>query len=51
MQTGSRLCLHGGTTIKVKTLIGREIEIDTEVTGMVNMIKARVEEEEGILAS
>lgn len=35
-------------TIKVKTLTGREIEIDIEPTDTVERIKERVEEKEGI---
>jgi hypothetical protein len=40
--------LRGGMTIKVKTLTGREIEIDIEPTDTVERIKERVEEKEGI---
>jgi ubiquitin-like protein Nedd8 len=42
------LRLRGGTTIKVKTLTGKEIEIDIEPTDTVDKIKERVEEKEGI---
>eukprot|EP01025_Chloroclados_australasicus_P047453 TRINITY_DN531_c0_g3_i1.p1 TRINITY_DN531_c0_g3~~TRINITY_DN531_c0_g3_i1.p1 ORF type:complete len:231 (-),score=38.60 TRINITY_DN531_c0_g3_i1:341-1033(-) len=42
------LRLRGGVTIKVKTLTGREIEIDIEPTDTVERIKERVEEKEGI---
>lgn len=35
-------------TVKVKTLTGREIEIDIEPTDTVERIKERVEEKEGI---
>ncbi|KYR01308.1 neddylin [Tieghemostelium lacteum] len=34
--------------IKVKTLTGKEIEIDIEVTDKIQRIKERVEEKEGI---
>ena len=34
--------------IKVKTLTGKEIEIDIELTDTVERIKERVEEKEGI---
>ena len=40
--------VRGGMTIKVKTLTGREIEIDIEPTDTVERIKERVEEKEGI---
>eukprot|EP00892_Ulva_mutabilis_P012792 jgi/Ulvmu1/9886/UM057_0042.1 len=40
--------LRGGMTVKVKTLTGREIEIDIEPTDTVERIKERVEEKEGI---
>ncbi|KAJ4813699.1 hypothetical protein LUZ62_026265 [Rhynchospora pubera] len=40
--------LRGGTMIKVKTLTGKEIEIDIEPTDTVDRIKERVEEKEGI---
>jgi hypothetical protein len=43
-----RLGLHGGMTIKVKTLTGREIEVDIEPTDTVQRIKERLEEKEGI---
>eukprot|EP00850_Spirogloea_muscicola_P021825 SM000263S09812 [mRNA] locus=s263:12363:13029:- [translate_table: standard] len=42
------LRLLGGTTIKVKTLTGKEIEIDIEPTDTIERIKERVEEKEGI---
>uniref|UniRef100_A0ACD5U552 Uncharacterized protein n=1 Tax=Avena sativa TaxID=4498 RepID=A0ACD5U552_AVESA len=42
------LRLRGGTTIKVKTLTGEEIEIDIEPTDTVDRIKERVKEKEGI---
>uniref|UniRef100_A0A452YSC7 Ubiquitin-like domain-containing protein n=1 Tax=Aegilops tauschii subsp. strangulata TaxID=200361 RepID=A0A452YSC7_AEGTS len=42
------LRLRGGTTIKVKTLTGKEIEIDINPTDTVDRIKERVEEKEGI---
>lgn len=42
------LRLRGGMTIKVKTLTGREIEIDIEPNDTVERIKERVEEKEGI---
>ena len=42
------LRLSGGTTIKVKTLTGKEIEIDIELTDTVDKIKERVQEKEGI---
>jgi hypothetical protein len=38
----------GGTMIKVKTLTGKEIEIDIEPTDTIERIKERVEEKEGI---
>jgi len=40
--------LLGGTMIKVKTLTGKEIEIDIEPTDTIERIKERVEEKEGI---
>ncbi|BBN19566.1 ubiquitin-like protein Nedd8 [Marchantia polymorpha subsp. ruderalis] len=40
--------LRGGTMIKVKTLTGKEIEIDIEPTDTIERIKERVEEKEGI---
>lgn len=40
--------LPGGTMIKVRTLTGKEIEIDIELTDNVERIKERVEEKEGI---
>ncbi|XP_044357294.1 ubiquitin-NEDD8-like protein RUB2 [Triticum aestivum] len=42
------LRLRGGTTIKVKTLTGKEIEIDIDPTDTVDRIKERVEKKEGI---
>ncbi|XP_041992268.1 ubiquitin-NEDD8-like protein RUB2 [Salvia splendens] len=42
------LRLSGGTMIKVKTLTGKEIEIDIEPTDTIDRIKERVEEKEGI---
>ncbi|XP_078150637.1 ubiquitin-NEDD8-like protein RUB1 [Carex rostrata] len=42
------LRLSGGTTIKVKTLTGKEIEIDIELTDTVDKIKEHVQEKEGI---
>ncbi|KAH9671501.1 ubiquitin-NEDD8-like protein RUB1 [Citrus sinensis] len=42
------LRLRGGTMIKVKTLTGKEIEIDIEPTDTIERIKERVEEKEGI---
>lgn len=40
--------LQGGMMIKVKTLTGKEIEIDIEPSDTVERIKERVEEKEGI---
>ncbi|CAI9102348.1 OLC1v1000604C1 [Oldenlandia corymbosa var. corymbosa] len=42
------LRLRGGIQIKVKTLTGKEIEIDVEPADTVDRIKERVEEKEGI---
>ncbi|KAI3866174.1 hypothetical protein MKX03_008778 [Papaver bracteatum] len=42
------LRLRGGTMIKVKTLTGKEIEIDIEPIDTIDRIKERVEEKEGI---
>jgi ubiquitin-like protein Nedd8 len=42
------LRLRGGTMIKVKTLTGKEIEIDIEPTDTIDRIKEHVEEKEGI---
>ncbi|KAJ6938955.1 hypothetical protein NC651_005407 [Populus alba x Populus x berolinensis] len=42
------LRLRGGTMIKVKTLTGKEIEIDIEPTDTIDRIKEQVEEKEGI---
>ncbi|PHT54166.1 Ubiquitin-NEDD8-like protein RUB1 [Capsicum baccatum] len=42
------LRLRGGIMIKVKTLTGKEIEIDIEPTDTIDRIKDRVEEKEGI---
>ncbi len=39
---------RGGMMIKVKTLTGKEIEIDIEPTDTIERIKERVEEKEGI---
>ncbi len=39
---------RGGIMIKVKTLTGKEIEIDIEPTDTIERIKERVEEKEGI---
>ncbi len=38
----------GGMMIKVKTLTGKEIEIDIEPSDTIERIKERVEEKEGI---
>eukprot|EP00210_Caulerpa_lentillifera_P000316 g309.t1 len=43
-----RLRLCGGMMIKVKTLTGKEIEIDIDPTDTIFRIKERVEEKEGI---
>jgi len=43
-----RMGLCGGMMIKVKTLTGKEIEIDIEPSDTVERIKERVEEKEGI---
>mmetsp|Transcript_22160 Transcript_22160/g.75271 ORF Transcript_22160/g.75271 Transcript_22160/m.75271 type:complete len:151 (-) Transcript_22160:39-491(-) len=40
--------LRGGMMIKVKTLTGKEIEIDIEPTDTIERVKERVEEKEGI---
>jgi len=40
--------LRGGMLVKVKTLTGKEIEIDIEPTDKIERIKERVEEKEGI---
>ena len=40
--------LRGGTMIKVKTLTGKDIEIDIEPGDTIERIKERVEEKEGI---
>eukprot|EP00891_Asterochloris_glomerata_P000040 jgi/Astpho2/40/Aster-07492 len=42
------LRLRGGMMIKVKTLTGKEIEIDIEPNDTIERIKERVEEKEGI---
>ncbi|ONI11953.1 hypothetical protein PRUPE_4G136400 [Prunus persica] len=42
------LRLRGGTMIKVKTLTGKEIEIDIEPNDTIDRIKERVEEKKGI---
>lgn len=39
---------RGGIMIKVKTLTGKEIEIDIEPNDTIERIKERVEEKEGI---
>ena len=39
---------RGGMMIKVKTLTGKEIEIDIEPTDTIERVKERVEEKEGI---
>ena len=39
---------RGGMMIKVKTLTGKEIEIDIEPSDTIERIKERVEEKEGI---
>ena len=41
-------CLRGGMMIKVKALTGKEIEIDIEPNDLIQRIKERVEEKEGI---
>eukprot|EP00741_Cyanophora_paradoxa_P009359 tig00000144_g9067.t1 len=42
------LRLRGGIMVKVKTLTGKEIEIDVDPTDTIERIKERVEEKEGI---
>lgn len=42
------LSLRGGMMIKVKTLTGKEVEVDIEPSDTVARIKERVEEKEGI---
>ena len=42
------LMRRGGMMIKVKTLTGKEIEIDIEPSDTIERIKERVEEKEGI---
>lgn len=42
------LYIRGGMMIKVKTLTGKEIEIDIDPTDTIERIKERVEEKEGI---
>lgn len=42
------LRIRGGMMIKVKTLTGKEIEIDIEPTDSIERIKERIEEKEGI---
>ncbi|BAB92795.1 putative polyubiquitin 2 [Oryza sativa Japonica Group] len=42
------LRLRGGLNVKVRTLTGKEIDIDIEMTDTVDRIKERVEEREGI---
>ena len=44
----SVLSLRGGMMIKVKTLTGKEVEVDIEPSDTVARIKERVEEKEGI---
>ncbi len=39
---------RGGMMIKVKTLTGKEIEIDIEPSDTIERVKERVEEKEGI---
>ena len=46
--TKRKLSYRGGMMIKVKTLTGKEIEIDIEPTDTIERIKERVEEKEGI---
>lgn len=46
-QCSNTLC-RGGMMIKVKTLTGKEIEIDIEPSDTIERIKERVEEKEGI---
>ncbi|KAH9315382.1 hypothetical protein KI387_024009 [Taxus chinensis] len=48
LHMGMMVRLRGGTMIKVKTLTGKEIEIDIEPTDSIERIKERVEEKEGI---
>ncbi|PWA71641.1 ubiquitin-NEDD8-like protein RUB2 [Artemisia annua] len=48
LRCGTMIRLRGGTMIKVKTLTGKEIEIDIEPTDTIDRIKERVEEKEGI---
>ncbi|XP_074280090.1 ubiquitin-NEDD8-like protein RUB2 [Silene latifolia] len=42
------LRLRGGTSIKVRTLTGKEITIDIEPSDTIDRVKERVEEKEGI---
>ncbi|CAD7702932.1 unnamed protein product [Ostreobium quekettii] len=44
----SSVRLRGGMMIKVKTLTGKEIEIDIDPTDTIQRIKERLEEKEGI---
>ena len=44
----SNVLFRGGMMIKVKTLTGKEIEIDIEPGDTIERIKERVEEKEGI---
>jgi len=46
--SSSSLSLRGGMMIKVKTLTGKEVEVDIEPSDTVARIKERVEEKEGI---
>ncbi len=48
MQRGSVHVRRGGMMIKVKTLTGKEIEIDIEPSDTIERVKERVEEKEGI---
>ena len=48
MCSGAVSCNRGGMMIKVKTLTGKEIEIDIEPTDTIERVKERVEEKEGI---
>ena len=48
IRVGYEMGLKGGLMIKVRTLTGKEIEIDIEPTDTTERIKERVEEKEGI---
>jgi hypothetical protein len=48
IRVGRAMGLMGGLMIKVRTLTGKEIEIDIEPTDTTERIKERVEEKEGI---